>query len=89
MNAENVLCINSLHGGSDMEHLGTQIKRAREQAGVGMYTLAREIKTSPHTLRKLEKDGWCRHPELLQQISTYLNAQFVIVIQPAASDAIQ
>jgi ribosome-binding protein aMBF1 (putative translation factor) len=72
-----------------MEHLGIQIKRAREARSVGLYTLARELKASPHTLKKLESEGWCRHPELVQQISTFLGAQFVVVFQPPAADGLQ
>ena len=72
-----------------MEHLGTQIKRAREAKSVGLYTLARELKASPHTLKRLESEGWCRHQELVREISKYLGARFVVVFEPESEDGLQ
>lgn len=68
-------------------HLGEQVKAAREAKGVGMYTLARVIGVSPHTMIKFEADGWPRRPSMIQDIADHLGCEFSIHFKP--SDGVQ
>lgn len=66
-------------------HLGQQIMYARQKRGIGPYTLARELKISANTLKKLESEGWTRDQSVIQRIADHLDATFVVQFMPQIS----
>ena len=70
-------------------HIGQQIIEARQAAGVGRYTLARELGISAHTMIKIEESGWTARPQILQQIADLLGCELRITFAPDTAGGVQ